>query len=570
MSYLGQVELKSSDIRRVDVTSSTSATHTLTWIPPSEQSLIVTINGVKQQNNYTISGTTLTLDSALIASDELEVVGILDIGTTNIPADDSITNAMVKSSAAIATSKISGAVTSIASNGLAASATTDTTVASNISSGTLGTARMGSGSATSSTVLHGNNTWAEVSGGTSWQAVQTTGFTAVAGNGYPVNTTGAEITVTLPASASAGDTIEFVDYAATFDEYNAILDPQSLKINGDTADRRLLALRQGVRIVYVDATQGWLAVTAANVVIDDKALSPFYSATGGTITTYSSGGVSYRVHTFTSSGNFVSNNVGTVDAIVVGGGGGGKSYGGGGGGGSVIHLQSKPVTASTYAIVLAAGGAGSASDTTVTSANDGGTTTFAGYSATGGGGGGGYNDKAARTGANSGGSGPYILTSPGAGTAPSDTDAYDTIYGGNTGGAFVNGTNYPSGGGSGAGANGGTPASAAANGGNGGAGVQINIDGNDYYWGGGGAGSVYTYTSGNGGNGGIGGGGGGADGGTGGAGINNGGSPAAGVNAVGGVGGTNTGGGGGGGNHVGGPFNGGAGGSGIVIVRYII
>jgi len=106
MSYLGQVELKSSDIRRVDVTSSTSATHTLTWIPPSEQSLIVTINGVKQQNNYTISGTTLTLDSALIASDELEVVGILDIGTTNIPADDSITNAMVKSSAAIAKTKL--------------------------------------------------------------------------------------------------------------------------------------------------------------------------------------------------------------------------------------------------------------------------------------------------------------------------------------------------------------------------------------------------------------------------------------------------------------------------------
>ena len=106
MSYLGQVELKSSDIRRVDVTSSTSATHTLTWTPPSEQSLIVTINGVKQQNNYTISGTTLTLDTALVATDELEVVGILDIGVTNIPADDSITNAMVKSSADIAGSKL--------------------------------------------------------------------------------------------------------------------------------------------------------------------------------------------------------------------------------------------------------------------------------------------------------------------------------------------------------------------------------------------------------------------------------------------------------------------------------
>ena len=48
-----------------------------------------------------------------------------------------ITNSNIKSGAAIATSKLSGAATSITSHGLAASATTDTTVASNISSGTL-------------------------------------------------------------------------------------------------------------------------------------------------------------------------------------------------------------------------------------------------------------------------------------------------------------------------------------------------------------------------------------------------------------------------------------------------
>ena len=93
MSYLGQVELKSSNIKRIDVTSSTSNTHTLTWAPPSEQSLIVTINGIKQQNNYTIVGTTLTLDSALVSSDELEVIGIQDIGTSTVPADGSVTQA---------------------------------------------------------------------------------------------------------------------------------------------------------------------------------------------------------------------------------------------------------------------------------------------------------------------------------------------------------------------------------------------------------------------------------------------------------------------------------------------
>ena len=102
MSYLGQVELKSSEIRRVDVTGSTSATHTLTWTPASEQSLIITINGVKQQNNYSFSGTTLTLDTALVATDEMEVIGILDIGEAVVPPDDSISTAKIQDDAVTA------------------------------------------------------------------------------------------------------------------------------------------------------------------------------------------------------------------------------------------------------------------------------------------------------------------------------------------------------------------------------------------------------------------------------------------------------------------------------------
>ena len=106
MSYLGKVALKSSDIRRFDVTSSTSATHTLTWTPPNELSLIVTINGVKQHEDaYSVSGTTLTLTSALVAEDKLEVIGISDIGTTITPAQNSVTTAHIQDDA-VTSSKI--------------------------------------------------------------------------------------------------------------------------------------------------------------------------------------------------------------------------------------------------------------------------------------------------------------------------------------------------------------------------------------------------------------------------------------------------------------------------------
>jgi len=106
MPYIGAKELKASDIRRFDVTSSTSATHTLTWTPPTEQSLIVTINGIKQHEDaYSVSGTTLTLSSPLVATDKLEVIGINDIGTTITPAQNSVDTDKIANNA-VTTAKI--------------------------------------------------------------------------------------------------------------------------------------------------------------------------------------------------------------------------------------------------------------------------------------------------------------------------------------------------------------------------------------------------------------------------------------------------------------------------------
>ncbi len=104
----------------------------------------------------------------------------------------------------------------------------------------------------------GTLSFAEVSGGTSWQAVKTSGFTAVAGEGYFCNTTSAAFTLTLPSSPTIGDEVSFIDYAGTFDTNNLTIGRNSEKIQGDAADLTVNVERAANCLVYTDGTQGWL------------------------------------------------------------------------------------------------------------------------------------------------------------------------------------------------------------------------------------------------------------------------------------------------------------------------
>ena len=191
MSYLGRVTNKPSDIRVFDVTSSTSATHTLTWTAPNEQSLIVTINGVKQHEDaYSVSGTTLTLTSALVAEDKLEVVGINDIGTTITPAqgsvdtdqlaNDAVTSAKISAGTiatadiaddAVTADKLANSInTEIAANTAKVTNATHTgdvtgATALTIANDAVDIAMLSAtGTASSSTFLRGDNAWAAAGG----------------------------------------------------------------------------------------------------------------------------------------------------------------------------------------------------------------------------------------------------------------------------------------------------------------------------------------------------------------------------------------------------------------------
>ena len=104
----------------------------------------------------------------------------------------------------------------------------------------------------------GQLSFAEVSGGTSWQAVKTSNFTAAAGEGYFIDTTSGAIEMDLPAG-SIGDEISFIDYAGTFDSNALTIDQNGTeKIAGSTDPLTVSTERAANTLVYVDGTQGWL------------------------------------------------------------------------------------------------------------------------------------------------------------------------------------------------------------------------------------------------------------------------------------------------------------------------
>ena len=104
----------------------------------------------------------------------------------------------------------------------------------------------------------GQLSFVDNSGGTSWVAVKTSGFTAVAGEGYFCNTTSAAFTMTLPAG-TLGDEISFVDYAGTFDSNTLTIAANgSEKILASTDNLTVSVERAANTLVYTDGTQGWL------------------------------------------------------------------------------------------------------------------------------------------------------------------------------------------------------------------------------------------------------------------------------------------------------------------------
>jgi len=101
----------------------------------------------------------------------------------------------------------------------------------------------------------------DIAGGQSWQAIETgSTMTAVAGEGYWIDTTSNACTITLPSSASNGDTIIFADYDRTWGTNGIVIDSNGLNYQGDDDSYTVEYGTDGLalKIVYSDATNGWI------------------------------------------------------------------------------------------------------------------------------------------------------------------------------------------------------------------------------------------------------------------------------------------------------------------------
>jgi hypothetical protein len=423
MAYIGKQPLVGNYISCDSLSASATTTYNLLSsgtpvFPTVPQNCIVSLNGVVQApvTSFTISGSAIVFSTTLSTTDSIDYITVLG-NTLNIGTPSNNTVGLSQFSA--------------------------------------------TGTPSATTFLRGDNAWATPAADLVWQSVQTTNFTADAGKAYPVNTTSAGITVTLPATPAAGNQVQIVDYAGTADTNPIVINPNSNKLESGTGNLQLGGEREGVILTYIDATQGWIPTSGINEGTD--ALGP----------------VPY-----------------SIDFLVIAGGASGGGEDGGGGGAGGYRTSTQTVTGGTV-ITVTVGDGGAAVSSSPSRGFDGSNSSISGSGLTTitstGGGGGGRDDASPQDSGKNGGSGGGGGGRGDGGTGPGgngNTPSTSPSQGNNGGTAFgrTSGFNEAGGGGGGAGAVGGNGSS--GTGGNGGNGTASSITGSSVTRAGGGGGGT--------------------------------------------------------------------------------
>src|SRR5210317_716438 len=181
MAYIGRDTDKISNVEVLDnITFDGSSSYTLqkggsNFTPSSANTLLLSIDGVVQAGNFTVSGSTIDFGTAVAGTSTCDFVLHYGVGLITTPSDGTVTTAKLGDSS-VTTAKLNDASVSLAK--LTATGTKDAT-----------------------TFLRGDNTFATVSSSMVTAYAEITSSQTVASSSL-VDLTGATVTVT-PSSTSS-------------------------------------------------------------------------------------------------------------------------------------------------------------------------------------------------------------------------------------------------------------------------------------------------------------------------------------------------------------------------------
>jgi hypothetical protein len=225
---------------------------TLSTTPLNEDYTIVSLAGTFQpRTTYSLAGNVLTFSSAPPNNAPIEVTTFA--GSAATPAVYNTRTYTGNGSQTVFSVTSGSSVDSllVTENGILQTPTTDYTVAGNsLTFVTPPASNVAIQVRELPTITSGG------AGGLTWN-IANANATMSASNGYFIDTTGGAITMTLPASASLGDTIRINDLAGNFGNNSCTIARNGHLIQGIADDLEANTAQASFGLVYSNSTYGW-------------------------------------------------------------------------------------------------------------------------------------------------------------------------------------------------------------------------------------------------------------------------------------------------------------------------
>ena len=172
MSYIGRGVDAISNVEKLDnITFDGSATYALTkssaaFTPVGANNILISIDGVIQQGNFSVSTTNIVFDWSPTSSNTCNFILHYGTGVLNVPADGSISAAKMAANSVDSDSYVDGSIDAVhlSANSVDSDAYVDASIDNaHLADDAVGVAELSAtGTASSSTFLRGDNSWTAV------------------------------------------------------------------------------------------------------------------------------------------------------------------------------------------------------------------------------------------------------------------------------------------------------------------------------------------------------------------------------------------------------------------------